>query len=63
MTKQINKLKKLGMSSKEAMLFVHDIAELWYLIGKNDGVSEATGISTIPFESQFNKILSKPIKR
>ena len=52
MQKELNKLKKLGMTPKAAMLFIRSIAEPWYNIGTwNMGES---------FDTKFSRELSEP---
>ena len=65
MYKHIEKLKKLGMSSKEAMLFVRSIAQHWYTFGWDDGMDDImeTFPDIEPFDTQFNKSLTPPIKK
>lgn len=60
--KKINKLKKLGMSSQKAMLFVRSIAYEWYLNGHKDGMHdypiEFENEISEPFDTQFSKLLT-----
>lgn len=70
MIKEIKKLEKLGMTPKQAMLFVRNLSLLWFKKGKEStlhlskgDVFQAALIYPEPFDTQFNKTLSKPIKK
>jgi hypothetical protein len=66
MQKQINKLKKLGMTPKAAMLFVRTIADQWYdcgyVCGSNDQnlieVEDWNTSQSASFDTQFHESLT-----
>ena len=60
MQKEINKLKKLGMSSLQAMVFVRDIARKWYAIGDINGMTyNYEENPKESFDTKFSKKLAK----
>lgn len=58
--KKIRKLVKLGMTTKEATLFVREIAQEWYRFGWDDGMEDVVeSFADIqPFDTQFSKALT-----
>jgi len=68
MEKEIKKLKKLGMSSKEAVIFLREIALNWFDKGMSNKDAHLTNTSfrtalkidiKTPFDTLFSKELAK----
>lgn len=57
MKKKLEKLKKLGMTPRQAMLFLHNISEYWYNKAIEEGPCTKEAYSS--FDTLFSKELSK----